>query len=375
MKSITEILGGAQILLGITFDIQDSFEEYLTEDHRAFLAMLRALEDHLPTVHHVQSGRGRRRAEDLPIIRSFLAKAFFRISTTSGLIQRLKSDASLRQICGFTKIPSAATFSRRQASFARYHIMEQTLYRMVREYHVGVLVGHISRDSTAISAREKPVNKKKDVKPAKPRKRGRPKKGEPKREKKQRRLARQLAMSSGEAIGELDTACSWGCKRNSQGNVQFWKGYKLHLDVTDLGIPVTAVVTGANVHDSQVAIPMEKLTQRNVTHLYSLMDAAYDATEISGYISSTGRKPLIDQNKRRNDTRSPMDPASFERFRNRSTVERSNAYLKDWLLPDKLMVRGHSKVNFCLMTGVVCLATIKILQHMILPALDQVEVA
>jgi hypothetical protein len=145
--------------------------------------------------------------------------------------------------------------------------------------------------------------------------------------------------------------------------------------VTDLGIPVTAVVTGANVHDSQVAIPMEKLTQRNVTHLYSLMDAAYDATEISEYISATGRKPLIDQNKRRNDTRSPMDPASFERFRNRSTVERSNAHLKDWLLPDKLMVRGHSKVNFCLMTGVLCLATIKILQHMILPALDQVEAA
>jgi hypothetical protein len=39
--------------------------------------------------------------------------------------------------------------------------------------------------------------------------------------------------------------------KNSQGNVSFWMGYKLHLGVTDLGIPVTAVVTGANVHDSQ----------------------------------------------------------------------------------------------------------------------------
>ena len=92
MKSITEILGGAQILLGISFDLQDSFEEYLTDDHRAFLVMLRVLEEHLPPVQHVQSGRGRKRAEDTPIIRAFFAKAFFRIATTSGLIQRLRSD-------------------------------------------------------------------------------------------------------------------------------------------------------------------------------------------------------------------------------------------------------------------------------------------
>jgi len=37
---------------------------------------------------------------------------------------------------------------------------------------------------------------------------------------------------------------------------------QLHLDVTDRGIPVWAVVTGANVHDSQVAIPMGKWTER-----------------------------------------------------------------------------------------------------------------
>jgi hypothetical protein len=54
----------------------------------------------------------------------------------------------------------------------------------------------------------------------------------------------------------------------------FWKGYKLHLDVTDWGLPVTAVVTGASVHDSQVALPMEKVTERRVQHLYSVMDSA-----------------------------------------------------------------------------------------------------
>jgi len=42
----------------------------------------------------------------------------------------------------------------------------------------------------------------------------------------------------------LNTDCAWGCKKNSLGNVSFWKGYKLHLDVTEMGIPVTAILTG-----------------------------------------------------------------------------------------------------------------------------------
>ena len=375
MKTITEILGGAQILLGVSFNLQDSFEEYLTGDHRAFLVMLRVLEEHLPPVERVQVGRGRKREEDMPIIRAFFARAFFHITTTSGLISRLRSDSSLRRICGFTTVPSAATFSRRQAVFARRHIMEQTLYRMVRDYHDGVIVGHMSRDSTAVSAREKPGNRKKDVKPPKPRKRGRPRKGEIREAKPPRRLVRQISLSPGKALRELNTVCAWGSKRNSQGNIQFWKGYKLHLDVTDMGIPVTAVVTGANVHDSQLAIPMEKITQRNITHLYSLMDAAYDATDISDYIAATGRIAIIDRNPRRNDPRPPIDPASRKRFRIRSTVERSNAHLKDWLVPAKLMVRGHDKVAFVLMIGVVCLAAIKILQYMILPMLEQTQTA
>ncbi len=58
------------------------------------------------------------------------------------------------------------------------------------------------------------------------------------------------------------------------------EGHKLHLDVTDNGIPVSAIVTGANVHDSQVAIPLERMTEQRVNHLYSLMDSAYDAKPI-----------------------------------------------------------------------------------------------
>ena len=47
---------------------------------------------------------------------------------------------------------------------------------MVKDYYKDKSVDSVARDSTAISAREKPVNKKKDVKPLPQRKRGRPKK-------------------------------------------------------------------------------------------------------------------------------------------------------------------------------------------------------
>jgi len=67
-KSITEILGGAQILFNISFDLQDCFEEYITEQHKAFLAMLRVVEEHLPAVERVYTGRGQRCHEIQPIV-------------------------------------------------------------------------------------------------------------------------------------------------------------------------------------------------------------------------------------------------------------------------------------------------------------------
>lgn len=372
MKSIADILGGAQILLGVAYDPQDSFEEYLNTDHRAFLAMLRVVEEYLPPLERTGSVMGRPAYENVPFFRAFLGMSFFRIASIDALRNRLRTDPNLRQICGFLIVPSLATFSRRFAELAALPLVTCTLNDMVSQYHEGRIVGHISRDSTAIVAREKPVNKKQDVAvPTGPkRKRGRPRKGESRPMKKLKRLERQLKMKPGKALKELDTDCAWGCKTNSQGNVSFWKGYKLHIDVTDLGIPITAIVTGANVHDSQVAIPMEKLTERKVTFLYSVMDSAYDAAPVATYITGKGRVPLIDLNKRRGSERIVFTPAQKERFKIRTTVERANSHLKDWLIPAQIFVRGVKKVSFQLLCGVLCLAALKILQYFILPVVQ-----
>jgi transposase len=277
MQTVTEILGGAQTLLPLSFDIQRCFEEYLTNEHRCFLSLLRVIEEAQPRIAIEAAKTGRPAYQNEPIMRAFLARNFFRIPTVTDLRNRLLNDPNLRKICDFDVVPSPATFSRRLKDFSEGPLMVQTLNAMVKEHHEGRIVGHISRDSTAIAARETPVNRKRDVAsaPAKPkRKRGRPRKGEVRPAKEPTQIEVQLKRSARASLSKLSKSCAWGCKKNSQGNVSTWKGYKLHLDVSDIGFPITAIVTGANVHDSQAAIPMEKLTGRKVQHLYSLMDAA-----------------------------------------------------------------------------------------------------
>ncbi len=365
MKNLIEILGSTQLLLGISFDPDLVFEERLSAEHRGLLVLLRVIEEHLPDMDRAQHRFGRPRYDDLPILRACLAKHCFRIDRNNLLRERLVSDSSLRRICGFTKIPSEATFSRRLTDFAQRCLPDSTLAGLVQQYHEGKLVRVVARDSTAIAARERPHNKKKEAKPVK-HKRGRPRKDEVREPKMEKRMKRQLRQSSGKSLRELDKECAWGCKKNSQGNPQYWKGYKIHLDVTDLGIPVSACVTGANVHDSQVALPLEKMTERRLAHLYTMADAAYDVPELRQYVSAKNRIAVIDFNKRRRVNGPELGPVEREQFKARTVVERANAHLKDHFLPAAIFVKGYKKVSFVLLLAVLCLAATKIVQAFLL---------
>src|SRR3954452_289050 len=94
-------------------------------------------------------------------------------------------------------------------------------------------------------------------------------------------------------LAEISRECSIGAKTNSQGHSEYWRGYKLHLDAADGQIPITAVLTSANVHDSQLAIAIATMTTARVTYLYELMDAAYDASAIRDHSRELGHVPII----------------------------------------------------------------------------------
>jgi len=127
MKNITEILGCAQLLLGVSFDVQNVFEEYLSEEQRAFLVLLRLIEEDVPIRTRLYGGRGRIPYDDEPFFRAAIGKSFLQIATTEKLIDRLRADANFKRICGFPRVPSAATFSRRFAAFAQIAVMDQTV--------------------------------------------------------------------------------------------------------------------------------------------------------------------------------------------------------------------------------------------------------
>lgn len=297
---------------------------------------------------------GRKVLEREAIARAFVAKEVYRHPMTIDMIRSLRSNESLRRICGFAKpsdIPSESTFSRAFAEFAESGLGKRVHDALVKDYLGGELIGHISRDSTAIVGREKPAKPAKE--PRKPRKRGRPAKGE-QHEPVEKRLDRQVSQSAEEAIRELPTVCDRGTKKNAQGFKTSWNGYKLHLDINDLGLPISALVTSASLHDSQVAIPLMKLTSGKVTYLYDLMDAAYDAVRIDEASRQLGHVPIIDRNSRGKEP-VPMAPHEAERYKGRNVAERANSRLKEDFGADNVMVKGHSKVTQHLMLGVITL--------------------
>ena len=270
-------------------------------------------------------GPGRPAKDRVSLAHAFLAKGVFDLPSTRDLIERLEVDEKIRRLCGWSSaraIPGEATFSRAFAEFAESSLPARLHEALVERTLGEHLVGHISWDSTAIEAREKPAAKA----PKPRRKRGRPRTGE-ERAKEPSVLERQQNMELCEMLHGLPEARDVGSKRYAKGHATFWTGYKLHLDVGDGGIPVRCILTSASVHDSQAAIPLATMTSQRVCSLYHVMDSAHDAQEsgpiafLSGMCRSSTRTLAVrrNANRRRSGRRRP-GARSATHFRRHSAM-------------------------------------------------------
>ena len=330
------------------------------------------LPDHFGSVGRPQKSR-------TALARSFVAKMVYNMDTSTALIERLQTDINLRRVCGWEskkQIPSESTFSRAFEEFAITKLPQRVHNALIESTLSDEIISHNSRDSTAIEAREKAVSKVKIEKIKK--KRGRPKKGEERPDPEPTKVEEQRTMTLEKMLNDLPKPCDKGAKNDSKGNTMYWNGYKLHLDIVDGCIPVSAIVTSASVHDSQVAIPLMTMTARKIDNFYDLMDSAYDVPAIIEHSKALGHIPLIDRNPRRDKelqealaleakARKTLNwsPAEDTRYNERSTAERANSRLKDEFGACKIRVRGHAKVACHLMFGVLVLAAdqlIKIVQ-------------
>jgi hypothetical protein len=343
----------------------------------------------VPAQKHLPPGRGwrgRPAKQRSALATAFLAKAIYRLQTTRQLIERLQCDRQLLRLCGWDharQLPSEATFSRAFAEFAHSELPQRLHAALIECTQKDRLIGHIARDSTAIEARER-FDRLPAHKPLPQRRRGRPRKGEALLPG--RRLPRQRRQNLAEMLSELPRYCSLGVKTSSKGYQQYWRGYKLHLDVADGDIPIAALLTSAHLHDSQAAIPLATLTAQRVTSLYDLMDCAYDACEIHDHSRSLGHVPLIaphdarapvpkrvQDSLRRYDKRRkaplrydrkrpPFTLAEEQRFAERTMVERVYSRLKDEFGARGIRVRGAGKIMAHLMFGVLALTVDQLLK-------------
>lgn len=305
--------------------------------------------------------------------RAFIAKSVYNIQTTRDLIDRLHSDRILRVLCGWrykADVPSESKFSRVFKELSDLKIAQKTHEKFIEEYLSEKIFHYNATDATMIPLREKVVKKEKP-KPKKKYKRGRPKKGEKREPINPTILQKQKDMQSVEEMLELvSTDCGVGVKQNSKGNREKWIGGKLHISTVDGDIPITAYYSGANVHDSSVALPLIKETSQRVNYLFDLQDAGYDANIISEFSIKHNHRPIIDINPKNSkalkekiqlikDEKKKFkffnlpQSSDIHHYNQRSMVERVNKYLKDDFGCNTIYYQGADKVASVLAFGIL----------------------
>jgi IS5 family transposase len=338
----------------------------LTPQLERLVALLDLLhvEDALPARHVHQVGAPPK--DRAPLARAFLVKAFLNLPGTKALRERLRTDDTLRQICGWVTaaaLPSEATFSRAFARFADSGLADLVHEQRVTEWLGDTLIWHQALDATDIAGRETPqpnpepqygrtASGKRRKHPKSDRPPGRPKKGEVV-EPPQTRIERQLTQVPEIALLEVPTACDTGAKPDVHQHLHYWVGYKFHVVTNEWGLPLCAVTTAASVHDSQVAIPLLHLTARRVTALYDLMDRGYDAAAIRTCSESLGHVPIIPATASPDEPPPEVDTDRARQYKGRTVAERFNARLKDEAGGKQVRVRGHRKVHAHLMFGLL----------------------
>lgn len=335
-----------QPLLFTSEDLSPCFFFQPTDDELCFMEVWENLVSAMPAPVRCDEGRsrtGRPGHTLLSVLAVHAVKLYFQEKTMTAARDRLLSSSNLRTITGVAEVPSLSVISKKTDTLIDLVDFSSILSSICSSFYKDRLVCHLSIDSTISEAREKPV---KAGKPGK-RKRGRKRKGAEELAIAEEKEQLYDLMENGcvdEFLSSLEHRCSVTGKKNSKGNMEWSIGYKAHLAVDDNGIIVAHHVTGASVHDSQVAIPLMRMADRRCDYLYALMDGGYTSERIETFAHSIGKVPIIDRHADRNGNKKEMEPCKAERYKARTTVERTNSELKECFLPGKLYSRGKKGI-------------------------------
>ena len=97
------------------------------------------------------------------IARAFVAKTIYNLPMPLALLERLETNSALRRIFGWeckNDVPDELIFSSAFTEFSKSRLPERIHEAFIKKIYEHELVGHNSRDSTAIETREKLIKKK-----------------------------------------------------------------------------------------------------------------------------------------------------------------------------------------------------------------------
>jgi hypothetical protein len=205
--------------------LEDELGE-LDEKHRQFVSVceLCAPQDHMAS--YQWCGNGCPPSDRLALCKAFIAKAVWDFSTTRDLIDAIRHRPALRRLCGWEalgEVPSESTFSRAFDQFSSDNRPQAIHEALIKTHYGEKIAGHISRDATAIHAREKATAKPQEKSESKPGteskggKRGHRRKDDPPAPPPEpKRLQQQLGRNLEANLDDLPKNCDWVCKKNSQ---------------------------------------------------------------------------------------------------------------------------------------------------------------
>ena len=262
--------------------------------------------------------------------RCYVAYYALGLESVSALIRLLYDNPFIAQACGISspeEIPSQPTFSRfgtklarRPFSLAIKNIMRtltERLYEMLPDFGRSVAI-----DSTHVKGWSN--GNKKGKRGTSTTKRQKPRVG---------------------TVSDPDAG--WVVKANTEGNVQFVWGYKVHLLCdTHYELPIAVDTSKGNLHDVRKATPL--LAQARYAHKFSpkyvICDAGYSSDSLRHIIRRQYRAtPVIDPNPAHKKAVARQEDIPDWRtiYKSRTAIERLNGRLKAFYKLDA--VRGTWK--------------------------------
>ncbi len=213
------------------------------------------LHQHYPYNPHK---RGQKGYDKEHLLRSLIGMQVQQLPEITALVSRIKDDPVFKRTCGFeyTDTPSESTFSRFITDISDTDVLERTYRRMLsKARNLGLLgLDNVAIDASKIDAYEHSVPKKKILEnnPEHP---------------------------------------HWGGKLDTNGNFIKWYGWKMHALVdTKSGLPISYIITPANISDMDVAQPLiQKMMDdydETIQPKHYMMDAGYDIPRIYESIHS-----------------------------------------------------------------------------------------